>query len=89
MASKIKYWSDSNTLVLSFANTIFCQRETDGRERKQSLNIQYKKKAKNKTDRTAHGSVKVPAEIDYRFKAWHKHKVELNTSISNHSSIFS
>lgn len=86
-----------NTFALSFANVMFNPfsvrmgetGKTKEREETKFRNSILKKKSKSKTDRTAHGSVKVPAEIDYQCKTWHRHKVELNTSISNHSGIFS
>lgn len=37
--------------------------------------------------KSAYGSVKVQTKIDYQFKGWHRHKVELNTSNSNQSAV--
>lgn len=56
------------------------------REREKVLKMQCKKKSKTKS--AVHGSIKVPAEIDYQCKAWHGRKVELNTSTSNQLGIF-
>lgn len=70
-----------NTGVWCF---IFCYSETAGNRLQEIKGT----REKGKTERSAPGRMEDQANIDYQCKAWHRHKVELNTSISDHLGIF-